>query len=183
MFPQKLAVALSALTVVTASTTFTINPDDISATQAADWCQAELNTCPILCDNDYTSNTCDTTTLAYNCTCSNGSAPGLQYYTETMPTFICQEAYSLCISANANNATGQEACTDDIEDQCGTLDPANYTAAATSATTAAATSTKASTATSTSAAATSTSKSSSNAAAVVGNGVAAVAAGLFAVLL
>jgi len=28
-------------------------------------------------------------TLEYDCTCSNGTAPGLEYYIQTMPTVSC----------------------------------------------------------------------------------------------
>jgi hypothetical protein len=32
------------------------------------------------------ADTAHQNTLAYNCTCSNGTAPGLEYYIQTIPT-------------------------------------------------------------------------------------------------
>ena len=64
------------------------------------------------------------TDLSWKCTCSsNSSAPGLQYYTQTVPTFICNELYSQCITANVNSQRGQDSCTENIHDLCGTINP------------------------------------------------------------
>lgn len=60
--------------------------------------------------------------LQYTCTCGNGSAPGLEYYEQTLPTFICTQAFEDCITANVGNARGQQNCTDTIRSQCGTID-------------------------------------------------------------
>ncbi|KAK3902879.1 hypothetical protein C8A05DRAFT_33380, partial [Staphylotrichum tortipilum] len=82
-----LLAALSALTVATAQTTnFTINPGAVKPSIRSDWCNAEYNTCGKLCSGNPTANDCDVNTLEYVCTCSNGSAPGLQYYIQSMPT-------------------------------------------------------------------------------------------------
>ncbi|CAK7202721.1 hypothetical protein SEUCBS139899_005448 [Sporothrix eucalyptigena] len=182
-------VALSALGLVSA-TNFTIDISSVPLTTRSNWCTAQSNTCSTLCDNDPTANSCDPNTLDYSCLCQNGSAPGLQYYTQTMPTFICQEAYSECNAEYAGNAQAQANCTTSIEDQCGTLDPANYTAAAatTSSKTSAATgkstgTASAATASGTAAVTTTSSKAGSMPTAMVGNGAAAVALGLFAYLL
>jgi hypothetical protein len=48
-----------------------------------------------------------------------------------MPYFICEKSYALCIAANPNNQAGQDNCTTNIQDQCGTLEIANFTAPAT----------------------------------------------------
>jgi hypothetical protein len=69
--------------------------------------------------------------LKFNCTCaSNHSSPGLEYYKQTLPTFICQEIYEVCIEANQNNKNAQDRCTANQKPNCGTLDPENYTAPA-----------------------------------------------------
>jgi hypothetical protein len=68
------------------------------------------------------------TSLNYTCTCSNGTAPGLIYYKQTLPTFICQEIYDECIAAGANNAAAQKTCENNRMANCGTLDPTTYTA-------------------------------------------------------
>jgi len=78
-------------------------------------------------------NDCLTTTLEFHCLCTtNNSAPGLQYYTQTMPTFICEEEYQKCISEATNNAAAQAACAATEKAECGQLDPANFTAVAAS---------------------------------------------------
>ena len=43
--------------------------------------------------------------------------------------FICQQAFEDCNTANVGNAKGQENCTTTIQDNCGKLDPADYSAA------------------------------------------------------
>lgn len=89
------------------------------------------------------------TTLSYSCICSNNSSPGLQYYENTMATYICQESYRQCIVNHPDDAAGQELCKTDIQDNCGTLDaskvsaPASSSSAAASSTSAAASSTSA----------------------------------------
>lgn len=49
----------------------------------------------------------------------------------SMPYYICEESYALCIAAHPNDQLGQDNCTTNIRGQCGTLDIANFTAAAT----------------------------------------------------
>ncbi|KAL2017706.1 hypothetical protein VTK56DRAFT_1731 [Thermocarpiscus australiensis] len=184
-----LLAALSALTFVTAQNqNFTINPGAVDPSTRSDWCNAEYNTCKLLCGGDPTANECDTDTLDYKCTCSNGTAPGLDYYTQTMPTFICEQAYADCIAANTGNARGQDNCTKTIKDHCGTLDPnkaqvgggSSETTTSSPSTTATHAASGASHAPSS---ATSTAAAAPTNAAHIGNGVALVAAGLFAALL
>lgn len=63
-------------------------------------------------------------TLSYDCTCaSNSSAPGLQYYTQTLPTFICEQLYANCIQTNAGNQDGQDQCKNNIQKLCATHNP------------------------------------------------------------
>ncbi|CAK7265189.1 hypothetical protein SEPCBS119000_001385 [Sporothrix epigloea] len=182
-------VALSALGLVSA-TNFTIDIPSVSLTERSNWCTAQGNTCNTLCDNNPSANSCDPNTLDYSCLCQNGSAPGLQYYLQSMPTFICEEAYSECNAEYVGNAAAQSNCTTSIQDQCGSLDPNNYTAAAV-VTTTSASSSAAGKSTGTASAATGSgtapvTTTSSKAGAVptaIGHGAAAVALGLFAYLL
>lgn len=63
-------------------------------------------------------------TLVYACSCrSNNSAPGLQYYTQTMPTFICNELFGQCNKQKVRDAQGQQACIQNIRNRCGTVNP------------------------------------------------------------
>ncbi|KAL6878623.1 hypothetical protein J3F83DRAFT_723251 [Trichoderma novae-zelandiae] len=102
----------------------TIDPNSVAQQQRAVWCQAQTNTCQVLCDNNADENDCNQATLSYDCTCaSNSSAPGLQYYTQTLPTFICQQLYANCIQTNAGNQDGQSACKSNIQKLCATQNP------------------------------------------------------------
>lgn len=119
------AVAVSAQTQnYTSSLNMTIDPGTVEQKDRASWCQAQTNTCDLLCDDATNDNSCTQSDLSWECTCSsNSSTPGLQYYTQTVPTFICEELYSQCISTNAGSASGQKECTKNIEDLCATQNP------------------------------------------------------------
>jgi hypothetical protein len=139
-----LAVALLASSVAAQE----VNGTQIDGATAAAWCSAQINTCTVLCNGDVSpgpQDNCSTTTLDFTCLCtSNNSQPGLQYYTNTMPTFICEEVYKLCIAAGENDAAAQAQCTKTRNADCGTLDPANYTAAVSTSSSATATATSSS---------------------------------------
>ncbi|EPE31612.1 hypothetical protein GLAREA_12368 [Glarea lozoyensis ATCC 20868] len=130
MFARSAAAVLFLSTFAAAANYTLANPGAISDTLKAQWCAAELSTCPILCGTSLPNedNNCDATTLNYTCTCTNGTGPGLIYYRQTLPTFICEQIYTDCIVAGANNAAAQRTCDQNRATNCGTLDPANYTA-------------------------------------------------------
>lgn len=112
------------------------------------------------------------TTLVYNCTCSNGSAPDLAAYTNTIPYYICTTSADQCITANPNDAEAQSRCTTEIRDLCGTLDPASYTAAASSSSSSSAAASSTSAAASTTSATSATSVVSSAVASATAKGAA-----------
>ncbi|KAM0459125.1 hypothetical protein ACHAO4_002517 [Trichoderma viride] len=133
------------------SLNMTIDPNTVPQQQRAVWCQGQTNTCQVLCDNNTDQNDCNQAQLTFDCTCaSNSSAPGLQFYTQTLPTFICQQLFSSCIQTNAGNADGQDECKSKIQKLCATQNPPSIaevskeadasTAAATDAATTASTS-------------------------------------------
>jgi hypothetical protein len=62
-------------------------------------------------------------TLNYACTCDNGTAPGLPYYTRTMPTFICEQNKKDCVDDAKGDAAAEKGCGDASTSSCGTLDP------------------------------------------------------------
>uniref|UniRef100_L2GBF6 Pci domain-containing protein n=1 Tax=Colletotrichum fructicola (strain Nara gc5) TaxID=1213859 RepID=L2GBF6_COLFN len=137
-------LAISAVTAVSAQrkvySAADINVANVNLQTRASWCTGERNVCNVLC-NRATANECDPATLNYTCTCSNGTAPGLEYYEQTLPTFICNQAFEDCIAANVGNARGQTNCTDSIKSQCGTIDAQADSAASSTTTSAAATGT------------------------------------------
>ncbi|PSR91930.1 hypothetical protein BD289DRAFT_452069 [Coniella lustricola] len=176
------AFALSALTMVAAqnATEFTINVTSIDTATRNTWCIAQTNTCDELCADAAVGNSCDL----------NGSAPGLQYYTQTIDYFVCEEAYSECITEYENDQQEQANCTTSIGDKCGTLDPSEAsTSDSSSTTTAASSATAAASGTSGSSASTAAASSTSTAGAAptniqfVGTSAAAAALGLLAYML
>lgn len=65
-------------------------------------------------------------TLDYECTCrSNDSAPGLQFYEGTLPTFICKELFSQCIGASQGDLDVEDGCKENIDSLCGRGDVAD----------------------------------------------------------
>ncbi|KAK0667175.1 hypothetical protein QBC41DRAFT_357561 [Cercophora samala] len=124
-----LFAALSAVTAVVAQKqNFTIDISKVEPATRSGWCVTQFTTCGQLCFGSVQKNDCEPTDLSYECTCSNGTAPGLDYYTQTLPTFICHEAFSQCTSERqGGSATELKKCTTDIKDQCGTLDPSKAT--------------------------------------------------------
>ncbi|QSZ29876.1 hypothetical protein DSL72_004394 [Monilinia vaccinii-corymbosi] len=189
----KSIVGLAMVALVAANdTNSTIDPNTVDPSLRSQWCTGEINTCGTLCDGDYDANTCDTTTLKYTCTCSsNSSSPGLQYYLQSMPTFICEKIYQDCISKGENDAAAQKLCTQARAKNCGKLDPDKYVAAAPSSSASSPASASA-TATATSPATTATASSTPSSAAApalkigreYGAGIlAAGVAGLFGLIL
>ncbi|KAJ6787149.1 hypothetical protein PWT90_05410 [Aphanocladium album] len=135
MFAKAVIVALAAAGAATAqvqnytsSLDMKIDPNSVTAQVRAQWCAAESSSCSVLCDNTDTTNQCDRNTLDYKCICgSNSSAPALQYYTQTMPTFICNELFTQCNTQNVGNRNNQQACETNIRSHCGDQDPTKAT--------------------------------------------------------
>ncbi|CAL3963934.1 hypothetical protein PZA11_001417 [Diplocarpon coronariae] len=130
----KSTVAVALLTSFVAAQTFnsTVDPGNVPATTKSQWCLSQKNVCGTLCSGELNANDCDPSDLSYECTCqANNSAPGLAYYTGTMPSFICQQVFQNCIAAGENDATAQAVCTKNEAANCGHLDADNFTAPAT----------------------------------------------------
>lgn len=199
MFAKALIFALAAAGAATAqaqvqnytsSLDMQLDSNQATAQERAQWCSAETNSCSQLCGNTETKNDCSATDLKYNCLCSNGSAPGLQYYAQTMPTFICQKLFDLCNTNNVGNARNQEACKTNIMSHCGTLDPTKATTGGSSSSASGSSTTASPKATSSagdsgSASTTSSSKAIAAPTMAAGQGIAAAAAavGVFAYLI
>ncbi|KND90150.1 hypothetical protein TOPH_05131 [Tolypocladium ophioglossoides CBS 100239] len=112
--------AVSAQQNYTSDLDMKIDPNSVPVQTRATWCQAQTNTCGLLCGLNTKKNSCALVDLSFQCTCtSNNSMPGLQYYTQTMPSFICETLFSQCNTQQVGNADGQKACTDNIQKLCG----------------------------------------------------------------
>jgi hypothetical protein len=118
------AVATAQTQNYTSSLDMTIDPGLVEPSDRSVWCRAQSNTCDILCSDNVQANRCDFNDLSYECLCArNESAPGLEFYRETMPFYICQRLRDDCIAQNAGSQDGQEACKTDIGDLCPELAP------------------------------------------------------------
>ncbi|KIN01819.1 hypothetical protein OIDMADRAFT_144465 [Oidiodendron maius Zn] len=116
------ALALLASSAVAQLNDSSVDIGAIDIGTKTTWCNAQYNSCNSLCGNPI-ANGCDNPSLSFNCTCANGSAPGLQYYIQTIPTFLCEQAYQNCIQANLQNSSGQDQCKAEEKTECGHLDP------------------------------------------------------------
>jgi hypothetical protein len=94
------------------------DPNTVDLATRSSWCGAQQNTCDTLCGDNTNKNNCDDNTLKWECTCSsNSSAPGLQYYTQTIPTFICNQLTADCV-AKTSTSEGTKECRTKIEPLC-----------------------------------------------------------------
>jgi len=160
------------------------NISSVSLTLRSSWCTSQSSVCSTLCGGATSANTCNTTDLSFSCLCqANNSAPGLDFYLNTIPSNECQSAFTTCIDDHPNDKTGQNLCTTDIQDTCGSLQSINMTFGSGSSTTASSSGATASPTTSGGSSSTSSS-TATNAAALIGVGkdysVGVVAAGIMA---
>ncbi|KAF2222041.1 hypothetical protein BDZ85DRAFT_264794 [Elsinoe ampelina] len=128
MLYTSLLVAASAfVTSVTAQ--IQINPGTVPQAERNGWCDAQRNTCPVICQNGTTANTCDPNTLQYNCLCVSGATPNISDYSQTLPFFICQTSIAQCVAATTD-ASVQARCRDVT---CGSRNASAETATTSSA--------------------------------------------------
>ncbi|KAK8043407.1 hypothetical protein PG993_005837 [Apiospora rasikravindrae] len=100
------------------------DPNSLAVETRLSWCRDQMNSCAELCTGPgLGANSCDHMTLNYACTCDNGTAPGLPYYTRTMPTFICEQNKKDCVDDAKGDAAAEKECGDASTSSCGTLDP------------------------------------------------------------
>ncbi|KFY92031.1 hypothetical protein V500_04352 [Pseudogymnoascus sp. VKM F-4518 (FW-2643)] len=126
------AILIATLVHLSAAELFTVDPDEFTQTARGTMCNAQHGICNILCSDKVNVNICDSTTLQYDCKCaSNNSAPGLEYYAGSVPSYMCTRNYTLCYEASQDNSTAEENCQTSIMDKCGTLDRMKFTAAST----------------------------------------------------
>ncbi|RBR07675.1 uncharacterized protein FIESC28_10574 [Fusarium coffeatum] len=124
-----LAMAISAVSAQTvknykSSLDMTLDdPNAVDLARRSGWCGAQQNTCDTLCSDNTDKNNCDDNTLKWECTCSsNSSAPGLQYYTQTIPTFICNQLLADCV-AKTSTSEGTKECRTKIQPLCAEQNP------------------------------------------------------------
>lgn len=156
------AVLIVAAFVATASAeanyTFPagFNITNVTSTELSAWCQGERNTCPLVCDGSTETNSCsyNSTTIDFDCVCSNGTTPDLSPYEQTIPFYVCEETYIQCIANNPNDLDAQDSCKANAT--CGTIDLSASSTTSSSASSTSAASTTAASGSSTTGSATAT---------------------------
>ncbi|KAB8067652.1 hypothetical protein BDV29DRAFT_85220 [Aspergillus leporis] len=172
MLPILFLSALVASAAAASNYTFPAGFDlnQVKPADKSSWCLAQRNTCPKICGGVADKNTCDTQTLTFTCTCSNGKDADVTPYMETVPFFVCHENYRQCIE-RSTDLDGDEKCKA-AEKQCGSKNASEASSSSSSTTSATSlptstgsgSSNRQSTSTSTSTSSASTSTTTSNAA-------------------
>ncbi|OAQ62610.1 cdp-alcohol phosphatidyltransferase protein [Pochonia chlamydosporia 170] len=117
-----LAVAACVSTVVNAD--YTIDPESVPITTRKAWCQQEMTTCPLICQQveprTTLVNTCDPESLTYGCLCGNNMQPNVSEYSLSLPYFICTQWVIQC-----KDACSTDACKSDCQQKhpCGAQSP------------------------------------------------------------
>ncbi|KAL4955032.1 hypothetical protein BDW69DRAFT_128841 [Aspergillus filifer] len=143
-----LSLGLVASTVAQSNYTFPSGFDlnQVDTSERASWCLAQRNNCPKICGGAASANRCDSTTLDFTCTCSNGTEADVSPYQGTIPFYVCQEEYKQCIEQSSTQ-DGDQICTDGL-DTCGTLNASATTTTSSTSSSSTPTSTETSTSTS-----------------------------------
>lgn len=92
------------------------NPQSVPVGTRDQWCTSQIAQCPLIClqtegnSAGTDANDCDPTSLSYDCVCSNGIAPNISEYSQTIPYFICTEYNTQCQANCGNDNTCAAAC-------------------------------------------------------------------------
>jgi hypothetical protein len=124
MVSLKTTILALASTVMVAADYY-IDPSSVDLGTRKSWCQTELSTCPIICQQvppgGYLTNTCDPETLQYGCVCANGLQPNVSEYSLTLPYFVCTEWGVQCVKGCGSDNNCASSCTQGHP--CGALNP------------------------------------------------------------
>ncbi|KAJ5766340.1 uncharacterized protein N7511_003956 [Penicillium nucicola] len=143
MLSKTLFVLASAASLASCQSNSTIDTNSVPYATRQAWCSSQTSSCPLLClqlsgaSGSPTTNTCDATTLDYECICSNGASPNATEYSQTIPYFTCTQHNDQCVTNCNGDSSCQYACRSD--NPCGARAPKHYNVTTTTASTAAAT--------------------------------------------
>ncbi|KAL4919375.1 hypothetical protein BDW62DRAFT_179451 [Aspergillus aurantiobrunneus] len=130
------AIFLALIAPILAQSNWTIPAGfdlaQVDSSTRANWCLGQRNNCPKICGGAARINNCESDTLEFTCTCSNGTDANVAPYEGTIPFFVCQENYRQCI-LQSNTQEGDEVCTDGLN-QCGSLNASAPTTTSSSST-------------------------------------------------
>ncbi|KAJ5092132.1 hypothetical protein NUU61_007002 [Penicillium alfredii] len=82
----------------------------VKSDELSSWCTGQRNVCPKVCQSGTKLNSCDPTTLKFECVCEDGSKPDVSPYMQSVPFYVCEAAFGQCISAHPDDADGQSTC-------------------------------------------------------------------------
>ncbi|KAI5864791.1 hypothetical protein GGS23DRAFT_463707 [Durotheca rogersii] len=104
---------------------YDIDPSSVSLTIRTYWCQSEISTCPLICQQTTSEptlvNDCDAQTLRYGCVCGDGKQPNVSEYSLTLPYFVCTEWGSQCVTACGQDNACSSSCREN--NPCGARNP------------------------------------------------------------
>jgi hypothetical protein len=138
---------LAVASPIFAQQVYTIDPETVSISLRTKWCSDQMVQCPLIClqlpgvtDRNPEDNNCDAETLDYSCVCSNGVAPNITEFSQTIPFYQCQEWGNQCVKACGNENTCATECRE--KHPCGAQTPklANKTTSSATLSTASSTS-------------------------------------------
>jgi len=115
----------------------TIIPDSVDMSTRDAWCNDQTSACPILCSQttqttNVQSNTCEASTLAWTCVCSDGTVPNGTQYSMPIPFHECQQYVTQCTQSCGQNSDCSSAC--QKNNLCGAQTPTRINATSSSAT-------------------------------------------------
>ncbi|OJJ05383.1 hypothetical protein ASPVEDRAFT_55286 [Aspergillus versicolor CBS 583.65] len=121
MICTKIFLSLGLVAPILAQSNYTF-PDgfdlgQVESTEKSGWCRGQLNNCPQVCGGSSKVNRCDSDTLEFTCTCSDGTEANVEEYQDTIPFYVCQANYKQCIS-HSSTQDGDDVCTAGM-DKCG----------------------------------------------------------------
>lgn len=139
MYRGSLAIVAVATTLVSLAGSQSIDPNTVPISTRNTWCTNQIAACPLICTQETQgsaatyANTCDPTTLQYNCVCGNGLAPNVSEYSQTVPYYVCTQANTNCQSNCGTDSSCQAACVQNRP--CGAQNPKRVNTTTTMATT------------------------------------------------
>jgi len=122
---QNTALFAAAILASVAKGDYYIDPDSVSQADRDYWCQSQISSCPLICnqvaEGDPLINTCDADTLQYGCLCADNTRPNISEYSLTVPYFTCTEYGNQCVAACNGNTQCQSSCR--VDNPCGAQNP------------------------------------------------------------
>jgi len=122
------ASLLACAVPIFAQVQYFVEPDSVDQAQRDKWCLDQKTSCPLIClqlpgvtDRSPEANECDPDALTYECVCSNGVAPNVTEFSQTLPFFICQEWGNQCVATCGTNNDCSHDCR--ANHPCGAQNP------------------------------------------------------------